>query len=264
MTGQTSGAAAIVAEKLSSNQISVLYKNDSVFKEGESILSSESQFTATITVLQSPSFDISSNYSFDNGQEATIYNYGAIEKKADADSPTKKVIVYFASGSYDATDTGDITTVESYNTFNYGKEIPSFDGMSNSDIIDIRPRVQDYTVSEGTRSPFEFLGRTFGTTSNSAANVLASDEAILTTFSYYQGRIDRIFINKDSAFQVKYGTPADKPDLPEGVDDALELAQLTLPPYIYDVKDVSIEFLKYKRFKMSDLKDLEDRVKSLE
>ena len=161
MTGQTSGAAAIVAEKLSSNQISVLYKNDSVFKEGESILSSESQFTATITTLNSPSFDISNNYSFDNGQEATIYNYGAIEKKADADSPTKKIIVYFASGSYDATDTGDITTVQSYDTFNYGKEIPNFDGMSNSDIIDIRPRVQDYTVSESTRTPFEFLSRTF-------------------------------------------------------------------------------------------------------
>ena len=264
LTGQSSGAAAIVAEKISSNQISILYKNDNVFKEGESILSSESQFSATVTSLNSPSFNISQNYSFDNGQEATIYNYGAIEKKIDADTPTKKVIIYFASGSYDATDTGDITTIESYETFDYGKEIPGFNGMSNSDIIDIRPRVQDYSVSEGTRSPFEFLGRTFGTTSNSAANVLASDEAILTTFSYYQGRLDRIFINKDSALQVKYGTPADKPDLPEGVDDALELAQLTLPPYIYDVKDVSIEFLKYKKFKMSDLKDLEDRVKSLE
>ncbi len=264
LLGQSSGASAIVAEVLSSNQISILYKNDNVFKEGESISSSESNFSATITTLNSPSFDISSNYSYDNGQEATIYNYGAIEKKEDTDTPTKKLIVYFASGSYDATDTGDITTVQSYDTYNYGKEIPMFDGMSNSDIIDIRPRVQDYSVEVDTRSPFEFLGRTFSTTSNSAANVLASDEALLTTFSYYQGRIDRIFINRDSSLQVKYGTPADNPDLPEGVDDALELAQLTLPPYIYDVKDVSIEFLKYKKFKMSDLKDLEDRVKSLE
>ena len=264
LVGQSSGAAAVVAEKLSSNQISILYKNDSVFKEGESISSSESQFDATITTLNSPSFNISKNYTFNNGQENTIYNYGTIEKNPDIDAPTKKIIVYFASGSYDPTDTGDITTVESYNTFNYGKEIPSLGDTRNSDIIDIRPRVQDYTVSEGGRSPFEFLGRTFSTTSNSAANVLASDETILTTFSYYQGRIDRVYINKDSALQVKYGIPSDNPDLPETVDDALELAQITLPPYIYDVKDISIEFLKYKKFKMSDLKDLEDRVKSLE
>ena len=263
LVGQTSGASAIIAEKLTSNQISILYKNNNVFKEGESVVSSESGFSATITALNSISFDITENYIFDNGQEGSIYNYGAVERKNNSDSPTKKLIIYFESGSYETTDTGDITTIESYDTYRYDR-IPSFNSMSNSDIIDIRPRVQDYTVTEGSRSPFEFLGRTFGTTGNSAANVLASDETILTTYGYYQGRIDRIFVNKDSEIQVKYGTPADKPDFPTAVDNALEIAQITLPPYVYNVKDISVEYLKYKRFKMSDLKNLEDRVKSLE
>ena len=63
---------------------------------------------------------------------------------------------------YDATDDGDITTVNSYENFDYGADIMGmFDGISNSDIIDIRPRVADYIVSESTRSPFEFYGRTF-------------------------------------------------------------------------------------------------------
>ncbi len=264
LTGQSSGAAAIVGEILTSNQISVLYKNDNVFKEGETITSSESRFTSVITTADSSSFDISQNYSYDNGQEATIYNYGAIEKKIEADTPTKQLRVYFASGSYDATDTGDITTVQSYDTYNFGTEIPMFDGMRTSDFIDIRPRVSDYSVTESARSPFEFLGRTFGTTGHSAANVLASDENILTTFSYYQGRWDRIFLTKEGKFQVKYGRPDDNPDLPEGVDDAIELVQLKLPPYIYNTKDITVDFLKYKRFKMNDLKDLEERIKSLE
>ena len=265
LVGQTSGASAIVAEKISSTTISVLYKTDNVFKEGESILSSESKFTATITTADSPSFDITKQYSFENGQEETIYNYGAIERSNDTDAPTKQLKIYFASSTYDSTDTGDITTVESYDTFNYGKEIPFCDGtIRNSDIIDIRPRVDDYSVTESSRSPFEFLGRSFGTTGHSAANVLANDEAILTTYSYYQGRFDRIFLTKEGDLQVKYGTPADNPDLPEAVDDALELAQLTLPPYIYNVSDVSIYYLKYKRFRMQDIKDLESRVKNLE
>ena len=264
LLGQSSGASAIVAEILTSNQISVLYKNDNVFKEGETITSSESKFTSVITTLISPSFDISQNYSYDNGQEATIYNYGAIEKKIEADTPTKQLKVYFASGYYDDTDTGDITTVQSYDTYNFGTEIPIFDELRTSDFIDIRPRVSDYSVTESARSPFEFLGRTFGTTGHSASNVLASDETILTTFSYYQGRWDRIFLTKEGEFQVKYGTPDDNPDLPEIVDDAIEIAQLELPPYIYNVKDISVDFLKYKRFKMNDLKDLEDRIKSLE
>ena len=133
---------------------------------------------------------------------------------------------------------GDITTVQSYDTYNFGSEIPIFDELRTSDFIDIRPRVSDYSVTESSRSPFEFLGRTFGTTGHSAANVLASDETILTTFSYYQGRWDRIFLTKEGEFQVKFGTPDDNPDLPEIVDDAIEIAQLELPPYIIDRKSV--------------------------
>ena len=43
-------------------------------------------------------------------------------------------------------DTGDITTVESYGDFNYGTEIQSVNGIRNTDIIDVRPRVSEYSV----------------------------------------------------------------------------------------------------------------------
>ena len=72
----------------------------------------------------------------------------------------------------------------------------------NSDIIDIRPRVSSYTVSENSRSPFEFFGRIFNASGNSAANIFASDESILTNFSFYLGRIDRIYLTKDGNFKL--------------------------------------------------------------
>ena len=75
-------------------------------------------------------------------------------------------------------------------------------------------------MTEGSRSPLEFLGRSFNASGNSATNILATDESILTTFSYYLGRIDRIYLAKDGSFQVKYGTPSDRPEKPEPVDDA--------------------------------------------
>ena len=75
--------------------------------------------------------------------------------------------------------------------------------------MDIRPRVSQYSVSEGAASRLEFNGRTFNASGNSAANVLASDESILTTFSFYLGRIDRIYLSKEGKLQVKYGNPAD-------------------------------------------------------
>ena len=125
-------------------------------------------------------------------------------------------------------------------------------------------KVSDYTVSEGSRSPLEFHGRTFGATGNSAANVLASDESITLDYSYYLGRIDRIFLSKDGKFQVKYGIPSDKPEMPVGVDESIEICQAKIPPYLYDVRNVSFNFLQYKRYTMRDIKRLEDRIRSLE
>jgi hypothetical protein len=177
---------------------------------------------------------------------------------------TRKIKIYFSSGFYDSSDDGDITTVNSYNTFDYKTDIKSFNNISNSDIIDIRPRVSSYTVSENSRSPFEFYGRTFSALGNSAANTLASDESIITNFSFYLGRIDRIYLTKDGKFQVKYGTPAEKPELPVSVDDALEIATINLPSYLYNTSQSSIQFLDHKRYRMVDIKSLENRIRNLE
>ena len=94
--------------------------------------------------------------------------------------------------------------------------------------------------------------------------MLQSDGSILTTYSYYQGRIDRIFVNREGIFQVVYGTPADKPTSPLPVDDAIEIATINLPPYLYDVSDASVKFLDYKRYQMKDIHKLATRIKNLE
>ena len=264
--GESSGAVAIVAEKLSSTQISFLYKNKKTFTEGETILSYESNISAVVQTLNADSFDVSTSYSYRTGQKGTYYDYGTIVRNADVQEPTKKLRIYYSSGYYDSADDGDITTVNSYyEGFNYTNEIRTVNFIRNSDIIDIRPRVSNFTPeTTSDRSPLEFHGRSFNASGNSAANVLASDENIQTTFSYYLGRIDRIFLTKDGVFQVKYGTPAERPEKPVVVDDALEIASINLPPYLYKTSDAIVEFLDHKRYKMSDIQKLEGRIKSLE
>jgi hypothetical protein len=264
IVGQTSGAVAICAEILTGSTISFIYKNQNIFKEGETLLFKESNISSIVTTLDSPAFDISSNYTFTTGQESTIYNYGTIRRKSTSLEPTKKIKIYFESTYYNSSDDGDITTVNSYNTFDYGNEIQFINGVKNSDIIDIRPRVSIYSVSENSRSPLEFYGRNFNSSGSSAANILASNEDIIASFSYYLGRIDRIYLTKDGSFQVKYGTPSEKLEKPVSVDDALEIANITLPPYLYDVSQASVQFLDHKGYKMSDIKKLEDRIKNLE
>lgn len=262
--GQSSGAVAICAEILTNDQISYIYKNQNVFKEGETVIFQESNIQAIISTLDTSAHNISSNYSFTTGQESTIYNYGTIQRKSTASEPTKKLKIYFSSSYYDPTDDGDITTVNSYNTFDYSKEIRTVNGIRNSDIIDIRPRVSEFIVSENSRSPLEFYGRVFNSSGNSAANPLASDEDIITSFSYYLGRVDTIYLTKDGSFQVKYGTPSEKYEKPVPVDNAMEIVTITLPPYLYNISQASLEFMTHKGYKMTDIKKLEDRIRSLE
>jgi hypothetical protein len=262
--GENSGTIAIIAERKSDSQISYITKNQNNFKEGETVSFKESGIKATITTLNTTSFNISARFSYENGQNGSFYDYGKINRKSEFSEPTKKLKIYFSDGYYQSTDNGDITTSQSYNSFNYSKEIQTINGIRNTDIIDIRPRVSNYSVLENSRSPFEFHGRTFNSTGNSSTYILASNESIITTFSFYLGRIDRIYLTKDGNFQIKYGTPSEKPEKSVSVDDALEIGSITLPPYLYTSGSISIEFLEHKRFRMVDIKQLENRIKNLE
>ena len=264
ITGQTSGAIAILAQIIDTGNISFIYKNSSVFVEGETLLFDESDLTAQVSTLSTPSFNISSNYTFKTGQENTFYDYGRIKRKNKAESPAKQLRIYFSNAYFDSTDDGDVITANSYQQFDYTNDIGSVDIFRNSDIIDIRPRVSNYTVSDGSRSPLEFLGRTFNSSGQSATNVLASDEAITADITYYQGRIDRVFLSKEGKFQVVYGTPSDEPVRPNPVDDAIEICTINLPPFLHRPEDAKISFSEYKRYRMQDIKKLEDRIKNLE
>ena len=65
--GESSGAVAIVAEKLSSLIRLFLYKNKKTFTEGETILSYESNISAVVQTLNADSFDVSTSYSYRTG-----------------------------------------------------------------------------------------------------------------------------------------------------------------------------------------------------
>ena len=262
--GKDTNACGYVAESVTNSQITFLPQNEINFKQGETVLFEESQIEGVVTTVDASSFDITSSFDGENGQKEDFYNYSIIRRKSDATAPNKKIKIYFSNGYYQSTDDGDITTVDSYSTFNYSTEIQSVNGIRNTDLIDIRPRVSDYTVGEGSRSPLEFHGRTFNASGNSAANILASDETIITDFSWYLGRIDSIYLTKDGQFQVKTGVPSEKPEEPGTVDDALKIATASIPAYLYNTADVSLNFFQYKRYTMSDIGRLENRIKNLE
>ena len=263
--GRDSGAIAIYVAKKNDLSIELTYLSDRRFQEGETVFFKESGITATVGSITLGDRNIIRDYRFDYGQKDSIYDYGKIVRNDDASIPTKKLRVIYESASYSNSDTGDITTINSYDQFDYCAIGFISEQLNNGDVIDLRPRVDTFTVSEAsTRSPFEFFGRTFNNTINSASHILASDESIELDYSYYLPRIDRIFLTKEGTFQVNRGEPAELPTPPAGLDDGMEIASVSLPAYLCDASKVTIELRDHKRYQMKDIGKLEDRIKNLE
>jgi hypothetical protein len=261
--GSLSGAVGVYAEKLNSLKISYVSLNSNKFQVNETITFKESGIKASITSFDAGDNNITSNYIFDNGQRNTIYDYSRVVRKSSSKEPTRKLKIIYESASFSQSDTGNITTVESYNQFDYCN-VQKVNGIRNTDIIDIRPRVSNFTVTSSSLSPFEFNGRTFTSSGNSASNILASDESISFNYSYYLPRIDKIYLTKDGIFQLNKGEPADSPQPPIEIDDALDIATITLPPYLCNVSEASLNLAEHRRYRMTDIRSLENRIKNLE
>ena len=58
---------------------------------------------------------------------------------------------------------------------------------------------------------------------------MVSDEQIIVDYEYYQGRRDRLFLDKDGKFLYVTGVPSDDPTEPEPVKDALKYVRLKFP-----------------------------------
>ena len=262
--GKTSGARATYVTRRSDSSIGFIYENDIKFLSGEVISFKNSSVNGVISSISDGSKNITESYKLITGQTPTFYDYSRIIRNSNVSSPERKLKIIFSRGYYDISDTGDITTVNSYNSFDYRTEIPKVSNYRVTDIIDYRPRVSDYVVTEGSRSPFEFSGRNFNNSLHSSKNVISGDDSLTITYSYYLPRIDRIYLTKDKTFAIKYGNPSDNPSLPEEVSGAMNIANVYLPAYLFNTSDAKVEFVQHKRYQMKDIFNLENRIKNLE
>jgi hypothetical protein len=264
-TGSVSGAVGIYLQRINDLKIEFIYLNDRTLQENEQVTFDESGIIGTAQQLILGDSNIVNNFTFDYGQKGTIYDYSRLIRRNNTSIPLRKLRVIFESASCSTSDSGDITTTNSYKQFDYC-DIPSLvSTVSCSDILDIRPKVSDYTVAENaTRSPFEFLGRQFSTSNGSAKNILASDESILLNYSIYLPRIDSIFLTKTGTFQLNKGESAELPLRPKTLSNAMEVATVYLPPYLCDVENVKITLPSHKRYQMKDIGKLDERITNIE
>ena len=77
-------------------------------------------------------------------------------------------------------------------------------------------------------------------------------------------RIDKVFLHRSGKFQVAQGNPSLTPQRPTPIDDALEMFELFVPAFTQNTKDISVKSKDYRRFTMSDIGKINQRVTNLE
>ena len=263
IVGDQSLIVAVCVSKVNSSKINLVYKTPGSFSVGETVTFKESGVNATISSVGINDTDITNKFILEKGQNNTILDYCRIVRKSNFTEPTKKLKIIFEYASYLNSDTGDITTKNSYDQFDYC-DLENVNEVRVSDIVDCRPRVSDYAVAADKYSPFEFLGRSFEESQNSSKHILASDESFNLDYSFYLPRIDKIFLSKDGTFQLSKGTPSEFPQSPKLIDDSLEIATIYLPPYLCNISDAEIKLTDHRRYTMADIRKLENRIQNLE
>ncbi len=260
--GSKSNTIARIVNKPASNTLGIIYLNDNRFVNGEDVVFEESNIQTTIVSTTLGKYkNITNKFTLDKGQKDQYYDYSKIVRKSGESEPSKKLLIVFDYYSVSSSDAGDVFTVNSYSENNFGSDVPNI-GPNNvraSDTLDFRPLVSRFTSTSA--SPFDFDSRSFG---NEPKIIMSPNESALIGYEFYLGRIDKIYIDKFGVFAIQQGTSSINPKSPSTPNDVMEIATITLPPYLYNPKDASISLKDNKRYTMRDIGKIEDRVENLE
>ena len=260
--GNASNAIARVVTKPSTDTLGVVYLNANKFTSGESVSFEESNIDTTINQIVLGKYqNITNKFILDKGQKDQYYDYSKLIRRSGESAPNRQLLVVFDHYSVPSGDSGDLFTVNSYTEERYLSDIPTVGNFNirATDTLDFRPRVSVFT--DTTKSPFDFNSRSFGT---EPKILMSPNESALIGYQFYLGRIDKIYLDKLGTFTIIKGNPSVNPKEPSIPNDVMEIATVTLPPYLYNPKDATISLVDNRRYTMRDIGRIEDRVENLE
>tara|TARA_S200000501_G_scaffold96358_2_gene89644 strand:- start:2806 stop:8949 length:6144 start_codon:yes stop_codon:yes gene_type:complete len=259
----------------------VKYLQNQKFTQGTNL-------TTQITIVNNPTLvgrfltevthgnyiDITDNYALVKNDVEDNYRISKLSRLGNRSTPSQKITIVFDYFEHGNT-TNDFYATSSFNTDDDGDieytNIPyAYDGTPYTDILDFRGTYTPTTASgSGTvtapyvtsngKSAFDIYEQT-----KSAAITAYPDEFATYDLSYYTARIDRLYLNKEGKFVISQGSPAINPVIPESVSDSLLINTISIPAYLRDVNQISIQKEDTRRYTMKDIGAIESRVDSIE
>ena len=217
----------------------------------------------TVTHTSNSNNDITSLFElFDDGQRDTHYTNGRVRYIGSA-ALTGTISVeyehYARFGNDILSRRAVMYTADSYSSNNNSvgtlyEDIPSYNGVKLSDVIDFRHDLV-YGMSGGA------LG---SLTANENKLVLDPNTPISALVTFYLPRIDKVVVNSSSQFSILQGVPSLTPVEPNSPKNAMTLYTLEIPAYTADVNDIVKNYVDNRRYTMRDIGAIESRISNIE
>ena len=261
--GNDSDAVAQITGLISATEVEIAYLTPTKFTLGEVCNFDESNISTTLQLITVGSYlNITNRYRLDKGQREQFYDYSRIVRRVNFPPATRKVLIVFDKYVLPNNDSGDFYTVASYDEERFSSDIPLLkDGsVRATDTIDFRPRVSTFT---GAESPFAFQNRTFASTFNPSF-IVTPNESSIVGYNFYLPRNDRVVLDTLGNLSVIKGTSSTNPVTPVVTENAMDVATIQLPAYLYNPDDAIVRVTDNVRYTMKDIGRLEDRIESLE
>jgi len=262
--GRTTGAVAQITAQLSLTQVEIAYLTPTKFTVGETVDFEESAIVTSLQDITVGSFlNITSRYQLDKGQREQFYDYSRLVRKQNFPPATKKLLIVYDAFTVPTNDVGDFYSVASYPEERFSADIPELEGgLRSTDTIDFRPRVTTYS---GAESPFAFQNRLFGAAGNvNPSFIVKPNESSIIGYNFYLPRTDKLVIDTLGNPAVIKGTSNLSPKAPPIIENAMEIATIELPAYLYDPDDAIVKVVDNVRYTMRDIGLLEGRIDVLE
>jgi hypothetical protein len=276
--GENSGAIGVILGN--SSPFLIIPQNNTAFESGEIVEGLDSGATATVeSYTETLSSNITDNFYLDTGQRDNFYDIGRLRRKSSSPAPRGNVLVVF---DYFTHGVGNFFSVDSYSTIDYD-QIPSYSATridpeirnpnGEYDLrscVDFRPRVADTpsAVVNGykqlTQSSFDFKSRNFEANGSSTIYIPRDNSTFTYDYEYYLARKDSVYLTTEGKFKLISGIESESPILPKGVKNAMKIADITMPPYVIDVNEVNVKKYYNRRYTMSDIGLLENRINNIE
>jgi len=244
----------------------------------------------TPTGLLSQYTDITTSFTFNDGQLDSQYQHSYIKLREGCTFPIGDIIVVF---NYYLHSGGD----GYFNINSYMNATPPETSIANipvyvasngitynlGDCIDFRPSRKNMIANPG----WEYTATTNIDGKDTHGVLLPKNESVhMCNYSYYLGRKDKLILSKDKVFSIIKGAPSLNPIFPTAPAGSLVLANIALDPYTSYVQgegpsslsgesalgvriptipsNLSIDKIPHKRWAKSDITALQSQVNNLE